>query len=113
VGLYPGDLWSGRRVTYTRRRCSGGHVDVRLASDPGLYSTVQTVTASEAGRPVARVAVAPTAHVRLRVPLRPKASGVCVVDFTTSELRVPARVHPGSRDARALGVRFLGVVFGR
>jgi hypothetical protein len=108
-GLYPGDVWSGRTVTYTRRACHGGRLDVALASDPSLFTIDQTVTASEHGRPIAHVAVPPTSNVRLRVPLRPNPAGDCVVRFMVAELRVPREVHPGSTDTRRLGVRFLGI----
>jgi hypothetical protein len=112
-GLYPGDVWSGRTVTYTRRECDGGTVDVRLASDPDLYSTTQVVTAAVAGRPAGRVGVAPTGRADLRVPLRPSPGKTCVVRFRTAEVRVPAVVHPGSTDTRPLGVRFLSIVYAR
>jgi len=111
VGLYPGDVWSGRHVTYRRRRCRGGRIEVALQSDPRLYDTAQTVTATEAGRAVARVEVPPDSSVRnLDVPLQPRA-GTCVVGFTIAQVRVPARVERGATDTRALGVRFLGVAY--
>jgi 4-amino-4-deoxy-L-arabinose transferase-like glycosyltransferase len=113
TGLYPGDVWSGRTVTYTRRQCTGGRLDVELASDASLFRDDQTVTASAGGRRVVRVAVPPTGTVRVRVPVHPTGARVCVVRFTVAKVRVPAKVVAGSTDTRALGVRFLAIDYAR
>ncbi len=100
-GVY-GDNWSGRRVVYTRYRCTGGRLSVLLGSDPHLYQRDQVVTASIAGATVGSVRIAPTAQLRLVVPLRPDAEGVCRVVFTPAVTR-----RPGGTDMRHLGARFL------
>ena len=49
TGLYA-DTWSGPRVTYLRRVCTGGWLSVALGSDASLVHAAQTVTATSAGR---------------------------------------------------------------
>jgi glycosyltransferase involved in cell wall biosynthesis len=100
-GLYPHDTWSGRRVMFTERRCSGGSLTVGLASDPNLFSRAQAVAAGSS-----RVTFSPTKTAQLTVPLRPRRDGRCRVVFRVSPTAVPARVHPGSTDTRVLGVHF-------
>jgi hypothetical protein len=112
TGLYP-DTWAGRRVTYRRLRCTGGHLAVRLGTDEHLFSTPQVVTATSGGRVVGRIRVAPAEQPTLRVPLRPDAGGTCRVTFTMAQLRVPALVQPGSKDTRRLGAHFLAIDFTR
>ncbi len=99
-GLYA-DTWGGRTVTYRRARCSGGMLAVRLGTDEHLFAGDQTVTATELGRVVGRVRIAPTAQPTLTVPLRPAADGTCTVRFTAATLRVP-----GSGDRRRLGAHY-------
>lgn len=107
TGLY-GDLWSHRRVSYLRRRCSGGFVSVVLQSDSKLFSSVNTVTAYEDGKRVAATAVSPTTPAkRFLVPLQGGPNAQCIVQFQVHTLHVPAQVEPGSTDTRALGMRFL------
>ncbi len=101
-GLYPGDTWSGKRVEYTRLRCAGGRLTVRLQGDGDLFSGPQVVRAST-GR---KLAFAQDETASLTVPLR-AADGVCRVAFTVERTAVPALVHPGGTDARVLGVHFL------
>jgi len=101
AGLYEGDTWSGKRVTYARVDCIGGELTVTLASDPSLYRTGQVVTAFEGGAAVGRVRIAPTAQPKLVVPLRPRA-GRCTVDFVAQRTKVPGRA-----DRRPLGAHFL------
>jgi hypothetical protein len=112
TGVYP-DTWAGRHVTYRRLRCTGGHLAVRLGTDAQLFSTAQVVTATSGGRVVGRIRVAPTEQPTLRVPLRPDARGTCRVTFTMAQLRVPARVQPGSKDTRRLGAHFFAIDFTR
>jgi hypothetical protein len=100
-GLYPGDTWSGRRVTYTRLRCEGGSVTVQFKSDPNLFSRPQTVSAG--GR---HVTFDPAETASLTVPLRPQ-QGVCQVVFTVTPTAVPALGRSGSGDLRTLGAHFL------
>ena len=99
-GLYPNDTWSGKQVTYTRVRCTGGRLTVLLGSDPALFDRAQVVTARSG--PAVRVArVAPSAQTRLSIPLHP-AGGVCRVRFTVGRTAVP-----GPGDPRPLGAHFL------
>jgi hypothetical protein len=104
-GLYANDTWGGRAVTYRRFHCRGGSVAVRLGTDENLFSRDQVVTASERGRVVATMRVAPAEQPTLRVRLRPLRS-VCTVRFTTAFTRIPAAVQPGSTDTRPLGAHY-------
>ena len=107
AGLYPGDQWSGPEVTFARFACQGGTLVALVGSDASLFTTPQTVTASTAGREVARATLRPGATRRLTVPLR-REQGVCNVKFAVSPTAVPADVL-GSEDGRELGVRFLRI----
>ena len=100
-GIYAGDTWSGRQVTYTRSRCGGGSLTVQLESDPSLFTKTQVVTAYESGRPVGTARIAPTATSALTVPLRGVA-GTCTVVFDVAHTKVP-----GHGDPRRLGAHFL------
>lgn len=105
-GLYPGDTWSGPRVTFTRRHCRGGTLAVQLSSDPALFPKTQTVTARVGGRIVATARIEPTTAETIRVPLRP-VKGECRVVFHVAETKVPAEVTNGvSTDTRELGAHF-------
>jgi len=95
-GLYPNDTWSGKRVTYTRLRCTGGTVTAQMLRDPNLISGPQTVRAE--GR---SVTFRSSDAASLTVPLRPRG-GVCRAVFTVSPTAVP-----GPADPRVLGVHFL------
>jgi Dolichyl-phosphate-mannose-protein mannosyltransferase len=108
-GLYANDTWAGRRVTYRRLDCDGGHLDVRLGTDENLFSSAQLVTATIAGRVVGRIYVQPTEQATFRVPLQADARGGCTVTFTMSQLRVPARIQRGSTDTRRLGAHFFAI----
>jgi hypothetical protein len=105
TGLYENDTWSRETVTWMRRRCRGGELAVALSSDPSLFETRQTVTATIAGREVARVRLSPNEQSTLRVAL-PGGQETCVVRFRVLPTAVPAEVLPGSRDRRVLGVHF-------
>jgi hypothetical protein len=107
-GLYPKDTWSGRTVTYLRRRCEGGRLRVSLSSDANLFLGPQTVTARVNGKSVSRITFEPDERVVLQVPLAPAGgSGVCRVVFEVSPTAVPAEVSPGaSADHRVLGAHF-------
>jgi glycosyltransferase involved in cell wall biosynthesis len=100
-GLFPHDTWSGGRVTFTDPACRGGRLAVGLASDPHLFTRPQTVSAE--GR---SVRFDPSSTTILTVPLRPRGDGTCRVVFHVSPTAIPARVVPGSNDARRLGVHF-------
>jgi glycosyltransferase involved in cell wall biosynthesis len=107
TGLYPGDTWSARRVTYVRPRCVGGALEVAIASDPNLFgSRRQHVTAFVNGRAVRKLAYLPSEAPELRVPLRPQ-DGTCRVVFTVRPTAIPAVRQPGSSDTRVLGAHFL------
>ena len=99
-GLYPGDTWSGRTVTWTRERCRGGTLTVSLTSDPQLFDADQVVTASVAGEVVGRARIAPTGTARLRVEPKP-GRGTCRVVFRVARTKVP-----GGGDDRELGAHF-------
>ncbi len=112
-GLYANDTWAGRRVTYRRLRCTGGHLAVRLGTDEHLFSSAQLVTATSRGNLVGRIRVQPAEQPTFRVPLRPDAHHACNVTFTMWELKVPARVQPGSTDTRRLGAHFFAIDYTR
>ena len=99
-GLYPGDTWSGRTVTWTRERCRGGTLTVALSSDPLLFDDDQIVTAIVAGKVVGRVRVQPVGTGQLRVRLRPER-GTCRVVFRVARTKIP-----GGGDDRELGAHF-------
>ena len=101
TGLYPNDTWSGPSVRYVRKNCTTGVLQVSLHSDASLFRTPQTVVASVAGRPVARIRFQAPDDAVLRVPLTPDADGACRVTFDVSPTAVP-----GGGDARRLGVHF-------
>ena len=99
TGLYA-DNWSGRRVTWLRRRCRGGELRVTLYSDPNFY--VPTVVRA-GGR---TVRVARLGLTTFRVPL-PEHAPTCGVRFEVSPVRVPSVVtHGKNPDPRALGTHF-------
>jgi hypothetical protein len=101
-GVYP-DNWSGRRVTWRRRRCRGGELRVTLYSDPNFY--VATTVRADGGAGRVAVSVARLGLTKLRVPL-PKAAATCSVRFDISPVRVPP-VTPGAEpDTRVLGTHF-------
>jgi hypothetical protein len=107
-GLYPNDTWSGRQVTYLRRRCSGGRVIAALSSDASLFAQPQTVVARANGSVVGRARVRPIGRTQLSVPVRP-APGTreCRVVYTVTPTAIPREVTNGqNRDPRVLGVHF-------
>jgi hypothetical protein len=106
TGIYPGDTWSGPRVTWTREHCSGGSLAVSLSGDAQLFPDGNVVTASTGGR--ARVYA--NRQSTLRVPLRSRG-GRCSVAFTVSPTAVPSEVIPGSTDDRVLGAHFNAFVY--
>jgi len=93
-GLYPGDTWSGRTVTYVREPCRRGTLTVVLETDPTLFVAPQTVTALRR-----RVSIPPRGTRRLSVPLEPRA-GRCTVTFDV------ARTVRAKGDPRPLGAHF-------
>ena len=92
VGLYPNDVWSGPRLSYTRFRCRGGFLAVTLGSDGTLFSTAQTVT-GRSGVAHAAVTFAPARIATLRLPLRKQPDGTCRATFTVAPTAVPAQVE--------------------
>jgi hypothetical protein len=95
-GLYPNDTWSGKTVTYTRLRCTGGAVTAQMRRDANLITRPQTVRAD--GR---SVTFGSNDDATLTVPLQAR-NGVCRVVFTVTPTAVP-----GPADPRVLGVHFL------
>jgi hypothetical protein len=105
-GLYTGDTWSGRRVTYERLRCRGGSVAMELVTDGQLFPDGQRVIARRDGRVVDLTRVDPSTPTTFTVPLARGADGRCTVVLTVTPTAVPAEVLPGSTDVRRLGVHF-------
>jgi uncharacterized membrane protein len=112
-GLYPNDTWSGKRVSYLRRRCVAGRLLVFLSSDASLFLEPQTVVARSNGREVARIRIRPVGRVALDVPVRPAPGRAqCQVDFTVTPTAIPAEVTGGqSKDRRVLGAHFEGFIY--
>ena len=96
-GLYPNDTWGGRLVLYRRVRCDGGVLSVKLGTDEKLFDRDQVVTATEAGRVVARRRASPptgaAACCACRCTRTATASATSVHDAPV--LRVPAHVQSG------------------
>jgi hypothetical protein len=107
-GLYPSDTWSGRTVTYRRRRCEPGRLSVDVWSDPSLFFQPQTVVARSNGAVVGRVTFQPDEHGRLSVPVRPApGTDECRIVFTVEHTAIPAKVTGGTNpDPRLLGAHF-------
>jgi hypothetical protein len=99
TGLYPNDTWSGPTVTYVRRNCRGGTLNVALSSDPMLFDGTQTVVARVGGRVVSQVRLEPDGRATIRAPLRP-VGGDCRVVFEVSPTKMPRN------DPRVLGAHF-------
>jgi hypothetical protein len=99
-GLYD-DTWSGRRVTYTRLRCTGGSVAAELTGDATLFGDrPQTVRSGNR-----HVTFGQDETASLTVPLRPR-EGVCRAVFTVERTAIPAVVLPRNGDGRTLGAHF-------
>ena len=112
-GLYPSDTWSGRRVTYLRRRCEPGRLSVSLSSDPSLFLEPQTVVARSNGATVGRVLLDPRGAAVLSVPVSPaRGTKECRVTYTVTPTAVPAEVTAGENpDPRELGAHFNRFVY--
>lgn len=107
-GLYPNDTWSGKTVTYLRRRCEGGRLLVSLSSDASLFSDPVTVAARVRGEEVSRVTFEPDEHTVLAVPLTPApGTDECRATFAVTPTAVPEEVTDGENpDPRVLGAHF-------
>jgi hypothetical protein len=112
-GLYPNDTWSGRTVTWTRRRCARGRLLASVSSDPSLFFRPQTIVARTSRGAERRVRVMPNGQAVLEVPLAPARDGTCRVVFTVSPTAVPHDVDPQSKDRRVLGAHFNRFVYQR
>jgi hypothetical protein len=111
-GLYPGDTWSGRSVTYLRRRCVQGRLSVSLSSDAGLFLDPQTVVARSNGSVVGRILLRPEGRAVLSVPVSPiPGTSDCRVVYTVTPTAVPAEVFGDNTDPRELGVHFNRLVY--
>lgn len=113
-GLYPGDTWSGKTVSYVRRRCRPGRLFVALTSDPNLFLVPQTIIARANGKVIARARLAPARLLVLALPVTPSSglTNECRVDFTVTPTAVPAEVTAGENpDARVLGAHFNRFVY--
>lgn len=107
-GLYPNDTWSGKRVTWLRRRCSTGKLLTFVSSDDHLFFRPQTIVAQTNQGASARVRLQPGRSAVLKVPVAPdKATGRCRVDITVTPTAVPSQVTSGAnKDDRVLGAHF-------
>ncbi len=105
TGLYADGNWSGPEITWRLLRCHPGTLIVALHSDPSLFFTPQTVTATSGGR-AASVRFRPDEHAFLLVPVKPQSGSTCTVRLAVSPTAVPADVIPGSTDERVLGAHF-------
>jgi hypothetical protein len=112
-GLYPSDTWSGKRVTYVRRRCVSGRLSVVLSSDPGLFLEPQGITARTNGRVVGGVRLQPEGRAVLTVPVAPTpGTSECRVVYTVTPTAVPAEITGGQNpDPRELGAHFNRFVY--
>lgn len=111
-GLYPNDTWSGKTVTYLRRRCARGRLTVSLSSDPSLFLAPQTVIARSNGAVVGRVQFEPEGRAVLSVPVSPVlGTSDCRVVYTVVPTAVPADVIRGNTDPRELGAHFNRFVY--
>ena len=110
TGLYPNDTWSDETVTWKRRRCRGGELVVSISTDPSLFASVQTVTASVDGKELRRVGLRPNEQAKLRVPLE-RGQETCIVRFRVSPTAIPAEVLPASSDRRVLGAHFTAFAY--
>ncbi|MHB8642887.1 MAG: glycosyltransferase family 39 protein [Gaiellaceae bacterium] len=100
-GLYP-DYWSGPRLEYVRRGCTGGLLSVVLQGDVNLISKPSHVVVTSFGERLAQAVVKPLEPQHpLDVTLRPHR-GICEASFTTTPTAVP-----GAGDTRRLGIRFI------
>ena len=112
-GLYPNDTWSGKTVTWIRRRCVRGRLLTTVSSDPSLFSSPQAIVARTNRGAQVRAKIAPTGQSVLRVPLAPGTHRTCRVDFTVTPTEIPHRVNPQSSDRRVLGAHFNRFVYER
>lgn len=111
-GLYPNDTWSGKEVTYVRRRCRPGRLAVEVSSDGNLFLQPQMIRARSRGRVVGTLRLPPGARRVMRIELEPDLrTGDCHVDFTVTPTEVPSRVIPDSNDPRELGAHFNRFVY--
>ena len=112
-GLYPNDTWSGKEVTYVRRRCTRGRLAVSLSSDPSLFLEPQTIVARSNGAVLGHVRLSPEGHAVLSVPVSPVLGTTeCRVTFTVTPTAVPAEVTGGENpDPRKLGAHFNRFVY--
>lgn len=104
-GVYPGDTWSGRVVTWTLRRCRPGTLSARVSSDPNLFAVPQTVKAITHGAE-SSVRMRPDESRTLAIPVAPDADGTCRVRYEVGPTANPSKVVPGSTDDRELGAHF-------
>lgn len=112
-GLYPNDTWSGRKVTYVRRRCVPGRLSVSLSSDPSLFLEPQRIVARSNGRIVGRMRLQPEGRAVLKVPVSPvPGTADCRVVYTVAPTAVPEEVTGGENpDPRELGAHFNRFVY--
>jgi hypothetical protein len=106
TGIYPGDTWSGKRVTWRRDHCTGGTLRVTLSGDAQLFPDGNVVTTSTGQR----AKVVPNRVTTLRVPLTSRERK-CSVAFVVDPTAVPSDVIPDSEDDRVLGAHFDGFLY--
>jgi hypothetical protein len=105
-GLYPNDTWSGKTVTWTRRRCAPGTLYVSVSSDPSLFFAPQTILARTNRGSGIRARLAPDGKAGFGLPLAPATDGTCRVVFTVTPTAIPHDLDPQSTDRRVLGAHF-------
>ena len=106
-------FWSGKNVTYVRRRCEPGRLAVAVSSDGSLFFEPQVIEARSQGRVVSRIRLQPGTRGSMRMALEPDpATGECRVDFTVTPTAVPSKITGGeSSDDRELGAHFNRFVY--
>jgi hypothetical protein len=105
-GLYPNDTWSGRTVTWTRRRCVRARLLVSVSSDDKLFFRPQTIVVRTNRGATVRVRFRPKSMPVVKIPLAPASDGTCRVVFTVTPTAIPHRVDPQRPDRRVLGAHF-------
>jgi hypothetical protein len=95
-------------VTYTRLRCLGGRLTVKLGSDANLFHGFVFATARVTTAKGISGGAAFDSHQtgEITLPLRAR-NGVCRVVYTVDPTAIPALVEKESTDTRVLGMHFL------
>ncbi len=107
-GLYPGAYrpWSTAHVTWTRLRCTGGSLLVKVSSDSQLFLNTTQRLRIAGTTPAQTRSLVPVNSYTLVIPLTP-ARGACRVAFSIAPVRSPS-AYPRLKnpDPRLLGLHF-------